>query len=227
MQALILRMKSYKAYRHIRAEGILPLPSPTTLRRLLSSSDCKFGFNELALQNIKEALDGKKVSKRWGCLLFDEMSILADMTFDQQLLEWHGVEDYGDGLKECVERGIADHALVFMFRPYEGDWIQPFACFATKGAAKGEILFELLTKAVCLLFNNMAIVKNFVSDGHQSNKRVANLLGIKTTNPGKSYFLHPLDQSSRIYWFVDVPHSLKTIRNHVFTHKSVQVYFLL
>ncbi|KAK4027799.1 hypothetical protein OUZ56_016940 [Daphnia magna] len=60
-----------------------------------------------------------------------------------------------------LRKGIADHALVFMFRPYEGDWVQPFTCFATKGAAKGEIRFELLTKAAFLLYNQVAIVKNF------------------------------------------------------------------
>ncbi|KZS03289.1 Uncharacterized protein APZ42_034026 [Daphnia magna] len=48
-----------------------------------------------------------------------------------------------------------------MFRPYEEDWVQPFTCFATKGAAKDEMLYELLAKAVCVLYNHLAIVKNF------------------------------------------------------------------
>lgn len=119
MQALMLRMKSGKAYRHIQADGLLPLPCANTLRRC--SSDCKFGFNELALKNIRKALDGKKSFERWGCLLFDEKSILADLTFDAKLLEWHGIVDYGENIKESFEKGLADHALVFMFRPYEGD----------------------------------------------------------------------------------------------------------
>lgn len=170
MQALLLRMKSSKAYRHIREEGLLPLPCPSTLRRLLSSSDNKFGFNELALQNIKSAMEGKKASDRWGCLMFDEMTITGDVTFDPKLLEWHGIVDYGDG-KDPPERGIADHALVFIFRPFNEDWVQPFACFATKGAAKGDVLYELITKAICMLFNHSAIVKNCTSDGHQTNKK--------------------------------------------------------
>ncbi|KAK4028693.1 hypothetical protein OUZ56_021697 [Daphnia magna] len=60
MQALMLRMKSGKAYRHIQADGLLPLPCANTLRRLLNSSDCQIGFNELALENIRKALYGKK-----------------------------------------------------------------------------------------------------------------------------------------------------------------------
>jgi len=220
LQVLLLRMKSSKAYRHILQESLLPLPSPETLRRMLSSTDCKFGFNELALKNINMMLQGKKPSERWGSLLFDEMTITGDLTFDPKLLEWHGVVDFGDGLADSKEKGIADHALVFMFRPYTGDWVQPFACFATKGAAKGDVLHELLTKATCTLFNHSAIVKNFVSDGHQANKKVALLFGIKSTLPCRTYFLHPLDPSVKIYWFVDVPHALKCVRNHIFNQGS-------
>ena len=61
--------------------------------------------------------------------------------------------------------------------------------------------------------NNSAIVKNFVSGGHQSNKKTATLYGIKSTNPGKCYFLNSLEFSNRIYWFVDLPHVLKTVKN--------------
>ncbi len=46
----VLRMKSNKAYNFLRDNLLLPLPSPKTIRRLLSSSECKFGFNELALK---------------------------------------------------------------------------------------------------------------------------------------------------------------------------------
>ncbi|KAK4028692.1 hypothetical protein OUZ56_021696 [Daphnia magna] len=84
-----------------------------------------------------------------------------------------------------------------MFRPYEEDWVQPFTCFATKGAAKDEMLYELLAKAVCVLYNHLAIVKNFVSDGHQANKKVATIFGIQTVDPCKTYFLHPMTTRSR------------------------------
>ena len=44
-----LRMKDCSAYRHIKAKGLLPLPSEETLRKIISSSECDFGLNELAL----------------------------------------------------------------------------------------------------------------------------------------------------------------------------------
>jgi hypothetical protein len=38
IQCVILRMKSYLAYVHTRKIGLLPLPTQSTMRRLLSSS---------------------------------------------------------------------------------------------------------------------------------------------------------------------------------------------
>ncbi|KZS12004.1 Uncharacterized protein APZ42_023184 [Daphnia magna] len=89
---------------NIQAEGLLSLPCPNTLRRLLSSSDCMFGFNELSFENIKKALDGKKPFEWWGCLLFDEKSISAYLTFDAKLLECQDIVNYGDSIKEAFEK---------------------------------------------------------------------------------------------------------------------------
>jgi hypothetical protein len=52
IQCVILRMKSFSAYVHIRKIGLLPLPSQSTMRRMLSSSECQFDFNSLALEQI-------------------------------------------------------------------------------------------------------------------------------------------------------------------------------
>ena len=100
--------------------------------------------------------------------------------------------------------------LVFMFRPYRSKWVQPFACFASKGAATGEILFELILKATVTLFNHSAIVKGVVSDGAQTNKSAYQMFGIdgsfkkerKCTKFSKS---HPLAPNDKIYFFIDVP----------------------
>ena len=71
MQCLLLKLKSSTTYNHMRENKILPLPSPETIRRRLSSSDCKFGFNEIALENIKKALANLPVADCWGSLLWD------------------------------------------------------------------------------------------------------------------------------------------------------------
>ena len=228
MQCLLLKMKSNKAFRHIESEGLLPMPSASTIRKGISSSSCQFGFNPLASEHIKKALAGLPPAARWGSLIWDEIKIKKDLTWDSSKLEWHGTVNYGADLKTKVANGIADHVLVFMFRPYKHSWIQPFACFATKGAASVDILHELVIKAICALFTHNAIVKNCVSDSCQTNKSVMALFKVKGTQtksgaPCKHFFLHPLDEAIKIYIFIDVPHLLKCVRNQVFTHERVQV----
>lgn len=82
MQCVILKMKSTKAYVHIRKYELLPLPSSATIRRLLSSAECKFGFNSLALEHLSDALKSCKEYERWGVLMWDEMSVCKDLRFD-------------------------------------------------------------------------------------------------------------------------------------------------
>lgn len=228
MSCLVLKLKSAKAYRHIMKEGLLPLPSFSTIRKMLSSSECRFGFNDLALTSIKNALQGRPSSCRWGQLIFDEIKIKKDISFDKGTLEHHGIVDFGNDIKAKIKSGIADHVLVFMFRPYRCKWVQPFACFASQDAASGHVLFELITKAMITLYNHDAIVKGIVSDGAQPNKTAYQMFGIdgrkKKERECIQYSIkHPLDPDITIYFFFDVPHILKCVRNHVLNHKYVQV----
>jgi hypothetical protein len=164
--------------------------------------------------------------------MWDEISLKKDVTWHSTRLEWHGIVDFGDGIESAVEDGIATHALVLMFRPYKGDWIQPIGCFASKNAASAEILRELIMKAIVLLHNNNAIVKSLVCDGCTSNKAAMRLLGIsgkisrdKVKKDNSYFILHPLDTNIKIYWLTDVPHLLKCTRNHILKHGNVQVSY--
>ena len=231
MQCLLMKMKSSTTYAHIRKNNILPLPSASTIRRRLSSSDCKFGFNELALENIKKAMANLPFADRLGSLMWDEISLKKDLTWHSTKLEWHGVVDFGDDIEAAVKDGVATHALVLMFRPYKRNWVQPIACFASKNAASATILHEVIAKAIVLLCNNNAIVKNLVCDGCTSNKAAMSLFGIcgrvskKTVEKNNSYLItHPLDPKIKIYWLFDTPHLLKCTRNHILKHKVVQVF---
>lgn len=295
MECLLLRIRSKEAYLKILERKLLPLPHPSTIRRLLSCMPCSFGQNQFALTSIQRNLEGKSTSMRYGSLVWDEMAIKEDITFNSQKLQFDGHVDYGEEIvisKHCGQ--LADHALLFVFRPYLASWIQPFAVYATKGAAPGESLHELLCKAIVALRSHGAIVKSVVCDGSQSNKRVMALFGvigtqanpefsfslpqgeiaekptvIRTTNlssdrefeyteevegidqtglddwqesdlqENESYanvtsrenltisetssFQHLLEENEKIYFFVDVPHLFKCVRNYIFNKKYLQV----
>lgn len=223
MQCVILKMKSTKAYVHIRKQGLLPLPSPSTIRRFLSSAECKFGFNSLALEHISDALRNLKDHERWGVLMWDEMAISKDLRFDPRTLKWKGIVDLAGACSVMVPNGIADHVLVFVFRPFLHSWIQPFAWFGTKGAASGVVLLELVTKAISTLFHAGAIVTACVSDGVSTNKSVMTQFGISGMKEGSCSVKHCLKEELTLNWIVDVPHLIKCIRNNFLTHRRVQV----
>jgi hypothetical protein len=141
---------------------------------------CTFGLNGYALNAIKLFLKNKPRAMRFGSLVWDEMSLAELVNFDAKKLLFEGFVDYGTAgllLKENKEE-LADHALVLIFRPYRYSWIQPIACYATKGACKGELLTELMARAITVLDQNEAIVKSVVCDGAQSNKAVMKTCGV-------------------------------------------------
>ncbi len=224
MQCVLLKMKCNKAYIHIRANLLLPLPSPSTIRRLLSSSECRFGFNELALEHIALALKDLPLKLRLCCLMWDEIQITKDLRFDTRTLKWKGIIDYAGQTTIMVPNGLADSLVCSRFRSQTPPWrwIQPFVWFGTKGAAPGLILVELLAKAMSVLYSKGSVVASCVSDGC-TNKSVLKQFGITWRAGVKTSISHPMDPTRNIYFFNDVPHLMKCTRNHMYTHKIVQV----
>lgn len=158
---------------------LLPLPSPSTIRRLLSSLPCKFGMNEFALSAINKHMEGLPRSKRYGSLVWYETTVAEFLTFNAQKLQFDGHADYGDGINiEKHEGQLADKVLVLIFRPYRASWIQPFAVFSSRGGAPGDLLHQLVSKAIVALHAHDAIVKNEVCDGAKANKTIMSLFGV-------------------------------------------------
>lgn len=223
IEMLLLKMKSASAYRHIRDNGIMPMPDISTIRRLLSSSDCGFGFNQLALENIGRLLSNLGKHLRSGTLMWDEMSIRKDLTWDSKMMKWDGLVNFGSDLEEKPQEGLADHVLVLLFRPFRQNWVQPIGWFATKGAANYNVLSELIMKAIIMLHRSGALVKAIVCDGCASNKAMLSKLNINGMDNGRNFLVHPIDDSIKIYAFIDVPHLVKCTRNNILNHVNVQV----
>lgn len=62
--------------------------------------------------------------------------------------------------------------------------------------------------------------------------QTANLLWIEfgingTMNDVKNSFIHPLDDSRKVYMFSDAPHLIKNVRNRLVNKKSLRVYIFL
>ena len=228
MDCVLLRIKDKATHEHLRKQRLLPLPSQTTLGRHISCMPCSFGINQFALKAIAKSLANQKQALRLGSLMWDEMSIETTLDFDAQKLRFDGFVDYGSDVTNISKQKdqLADHALVYIFRPYRLSWIQPVAVFATCGAAPGDLLFDILIKLIVSLHKAGAQVKSVVCDGATSNKKCMNLAGIDGSMENLiHYFDHPALNDQKVYCFYDVPHIFKCVRNNMMLNGITQVSY--
>ena len=59
-----------------------------------------------------------------GSLLIDEMSITEALSLNRDTMTYCGFVDLGKYTPKNLENVRADHALVFMFQPFRGSWVQ-------------------------------------------------------------------------------------------------------
>ena len=221
----MLKMKNSSVYRELKEKQLLPMASEDTIRRVISSVECTFGLNELALFNLGEELKGLPEHERWVSLMWDEVKIRESMTWCQRTMRWKGPVDLGGMIVECdVPDSSATHCLFFMIRLYHKNGVQVFAIFAVHNACSGEMLSILIVKCIIALYKVGALVKSTVCDGCASNTKAYLELGVS----GKldclvHSFEHPADSKIKVHCLKDTPHLEKTSRNQVISHKKLLI----
>ncbi|KAK3907953.1 Transposable element P transposase [Frankliniella fusca] len=115
---------------------------------------------------------------------------------------------------------LGDHALVVMFQPFQGAWVQNLACFLTKGAASEDELTKIVLEAIILLENSGFLVDGVVTDGATWNRSMWTRFGVSESNPSS---VHPCDSNPdrRLFFFSDYPHLLKCMRNCLASKKII------
>lgn len=220
---MLLHISSPKAYTLIADMQLLPLPSKARLRQIIKGIPCKYGFNQVALNSIKGHFCDKSHLRRLGVLLLDEVKLKQGISFNKTSCKMDGFVDYGDVTAPNANQ-LADHALVLMLVPLFEDWVQPIASFATKGAAPGKVLAELVMSAILELHKNNASVLAVISDGAGNNKSMWTQFGVSGKMDAPHHFIeHPWEPSQNIYFVCDVPHIVKCIRNHLRKHTYAMV----
>ncbi|KAG0443319.1 hypothetical protein HPB47_015050, partial [Ixodes persulcatus] len=152
----------------------------------------------------------------YGTLVLDEMKVRQAVSFNKSTYKVDGFVDYGDGKGSST---AADHALVVTFVPLFHSWVQPIASFATRNAALGVVLANIVMKAIAQLSKQNAVVIA-ISDGASTNKAMWSKFGISGKfHAPKHKVEHPLEPNQDLYLLCDVPHVIKCIRNHLLRHK--------
>lgn len=157
-----------------------------------------------------------------GTLLIDEMKLSEGISFDRRTLQFSGFVDLGEYTPETQKTSRADHALVFMFQPFRGTWVQVLGCFLTRASVPGSVLHKLMLECVILLSNSGFHVDAVTTDGAQWNRAVWKLLNINAENVSAP---HPCDERRRLWMISDFPHLIKCTRNAIMRLESFPVEY--
>jgi hypothetical protein len=174
LSCILLRIKSPKAYAHLRDHCFLSLPSPSTLARYIDVVHVETGVSTQMINLL-----GNKVStasQRHGILIFDEIHLREGMRFSTKVLEFEGLVDFGEFTPNAQRKRLADTGLVFMYRPIQDGWVQTVGVFLSKGPTPASVLSKLLLKLlialeshglfVCICFKVLSDNKRLFSCRH-------------------------------------------------------------
>lgn len=187
------------------------------------------GFQPVVTEQLmKEAnLDSIKPHEKHVALVFDEVCIKDNLVYDKHGFRVIGFVDIGDVNNEllkfeqsCQEAKIpgsqlpvAKYMLVFMVRGIFIDLKFPYAQFATRGITS-DFLFPLVWKAVQRLEAAGFKVIAVACDGASQNRKFFHMHSPSNSRETVYKTVNPYaDESRPIFFFSDVPHLIKTVRN--------------
>ncbi|OXU20162.1 hypothetical protein TSAR_000281 [Trichomalopsis sarcophagae] len=87
------------------------------------------------------------------------------VAFNRQNLKVEGFTDLGKYTPEHQKSVKGDHALVMMFQPFKGKWVQTLGCFLSKGSANGTVLHQIMTEAIIIAEKTRLRVDGIANDG--------------------------------------------------------------
>ena len=191
VDGLVLRSFSKRAYQFLRKKKLFPLPGLTTLRSWVNNFKCLPGVQNDILKVLQGKLSGELPEHyNLAVLSFDEMAI-------KSVYEYHHGQDQVFGPYKRVQLAVL-RGLVHKWKiPVFYDFDRPM----TK---------QLLAEIIVPLEKHGARVCAVAAD--LGNRQLMSELDISPENP---WFVNPSNSKRKIYYFPDVPHLLKLIRNHL------------
>lgn len=225
---LLMRSLSRRLYDRMKQLKLLILPCRNTLDGYVKNIELYFGFRQSVFDCLRYVASTMEDNQKRGVLLADEMSLTESIHFNRQTLEFEGFVNLGDYTTDIEKRQIANHSLVLMFQPFQGDHVKVIGMFLSKGAVKGETLKKLLDEAIQRLGGVGYPVDAVVTDGASWNRKVWTDSGIGFQKfYCKNPFQRPNDPRHPLFevddedlfeklWFIsDFPHLMKTFRNSI------------
>ena len=143
------------------------------------------------------------------------MKLSSSLSFDKQNLKFIGFTDLGEYTPKEQQNLDGNHALVLIFQPLVGTWIQTVAAFVSHGAANSKVLQQIILEAILLLENSGFQVDAVITDGASWNRCMWKRMGMGMSDDNEVSVLHPFDLKRRLWFLSDFPHLIKTLRNWI------------
>ena len=110
------------------------------------------------------------------------MKLSKTLSFNRQKLEMEGFTNFGRYTPKHQQGKKGNHALVIMFQPFRGKWVQSLGCFLSKESANGTVLHQILIEAIILAENAGLKVDAIASDGASWNRSMWDIFGVMEEN---------------------------------------------
>ncbi|XP_074106626.1 uncharacterized protein LOC141532263 isoform X2 [Cotesia typhae] len=207
-----MRIKNSALYDRLRERQILPLPCKDTLNSYIQKLDSAFGFPKAIFETLAYRTSRMETYSKRGTLLIDEVALSEGVKLNSRTMKFDGFVDLGDHTPQKYLNTRADHALVFMFQPFQGDWVQVVGSFLSKNSVTSDILHKLITECILLLEKAGLQVDCVTTDAAQWNRGAWKIFGIEDQ---KFSCEHPYDANRRLWFASDFCHLLKNFRNGI------------
>ncbi len=106
------------------------------------------------------------------------MKLSEYLWFEKHSLQLKGFVNLDQFTPESLKDVPADHALVFLFQAFQGQYFQTISAHLSKGAANGQCLAKLILEAVCLLEDAGFFVDAVVTDAASWNRKAWTEFGL-------------------------------------------------
>ena len=190
--AMTIRIMSRKTYRFLREKKLLALPGISTLQKYFSKFRISEGFMHPVGHLLKVMAETMTDTQKVIGLAFDEVHLRKDISYDSQEDKIVGPHSKANTM---LIRGIFKKFKLPVWYRYDT-------------ALKKDELFEIIQELESLGYH----VVSLTSDMGPDNRALAKSLGI---SPENTKFENPSRPGHFIYYFYDVPHLLKLIRNNL------------
>ncbi|XP_058789896.1 uncharacterized protein LOC131663476 [Phymastichus coffea] len=173
-----------------------------------------YGLDQSTFDILKTKTESINSNDVRGIILVDEMKLAKSLSFNRQNLQFEGFTNLGKYTPKHQQGVKGDHALVIMFQPFKGKWVQALECFLSKGSATGTVLHHILLEYIILAKKAGLKVDAVTSDGASWNRNMWEQFGVNEENISTPHVAETDPNSMRRLWFLsDFPHLINCLRN--------------